>query len=116
MATAKPVLTRPPRRYWRKLALVLALVVVLALGWFWRSLHAKAVVATSYGAHVACSCRFIAGRKLEDCRKDFEPGMEPVALSEDAEAKSVTARYLIVSRQTATFKPGQGCVLEPWDN
>lgn len=71
---------------------------------------------TAYGAHIACSCRHIGGRSLEDCEKDFEPGMELVGLSEDAEARSVTASIPLVARQTATFREGQGCVLEPWES
>ena len=116
MATAKPILTTAPRRRWRKGMLVLALAGALLLAWFWRPLHADAVTAASYGAKVACSCRHIGGRSLEDCRKDFEPGMGPVTLSEDAKARSVTARYLLFSWQTATFHPGQGCILEPWQD
>ena len=69
---------------------------------------------TAYGARVACSCRFVAGRSLEDCAKDKVGGMELVTLSEDVEEKSVTARMLIVS-DTARMKPGYGCVLDPWE-
>lgn len=116
MATAKPMMRTAPRRRWRKAVLVLAIAAVLLLAWFWRPLRANAVTAAAYGARVACSCRHIGGRSLEDCRKDFEPGMGPVSLSEDAEAKSVTARYLLLSKQTATFRPGQGCMLEPWQD
>jgi hypothetical protein len=116
MATAKPIIAAPRRRRWLKVLLSIAIVVALLLAWFWRPLRANAVTAASYGAHVACSCRYIGGRSLQDCRKDFEPGMGPVTLSEDAEAKSVTARYLLFARQTATFRQGQGCMLEPWQD
>ena len=72
-------------------------------------------VGTAYMARVGCSCRFVAGRSLEDCAKDKLAGMELVMLSEDAEAKSVTARFPLLARETATLRDGYGCVLEPWD-
>ncbi len=37
-------------------------------------------------------------------------------LSEDAEEKSVTARYLLLSAQTARYTKGLGCVLDPWED
>jgi hypothetical protein len=84
MATAKPIASTPKRRNWRfRLLLLLALAAGAALIWFWRSLNAYAMTGASYGAHVACSCRYIAGRSLDQCLDDFEPGMELVRLSED---------------------------------
>lgn len=74
-----------------------------------------AQVGTSYAARVACSCRFVAGRSLEDCAKDKLAGMELVTLVDDVEAKSVTARFPLVTDNTATYREGYGCVLEPWD-
>ncbi len=85
-----------------------------ALAWYWRPLNARALAGASYGARVACSCRYIAGRSLSDCRKDFIEGMGPVVLSEDEGEKSVTARFLPLASETATFRKGQGCVPEPW--
>ena len=42
--------------------------------------------------------------------------MALITLSEDVSARSVTARFPLVSEQTATYRQGWGCVLEPWDN
>jgi hypothetical protein len=113
MATANPsVQHRRPRR---RLLWLLAAIVAVLLVVFWVPLNAYAVTGASFGARLGCSCRYIGGRELGDCRKDFEPGMELVTLTEDAEARSVTARFLILSSQTATFREGQGCLLEPWD-
>lgn len=81
----------------------------------WPALRNYALTGTSYGARVACSCRFAGGRSISDCRKDFEPGMALVSLSENADAKSVTARYAMMFGQTATYREGWGCVLEPWN-
>lgn len=96
---------------------LIALGVLAGLGMFvWPQLHGYAVTGAAYGARVACSCRFVGGRALGDCRKDFEPGMALITLSEDVSARSVTARFPLVSEQTATYRQGWGCVLEPWDN
>ena len=106
----------------RRVRLALAVLVVLAamLAGLWFSsigerLRGDAAAGTAYGARVACSCRFVAGRSLEDCAKDKMAGMELVMLSEDAEAKSVTARFPLLASETARLRDGYGCVLEPWD-
>ena len=118
MATQNPAQLNPandPRKRLRRRAMWLGLALIaLLLAWFWAPLHAYARTGASYGARVACSCRYLGGRELGDCRKDFEPGMELVMLSEDPAAKSVTARFPLISSQTATYRPGFGCQLEPW--
>ena len=65
---------------------------------------------------MACSCSYVGGRDLSDCKKDFEPGMALVMVSEDEDARSVTARFPFLSSQTATYREGAGCVLEPWED
>ncbi len=102
------------RPLWRRPLLAIALVLAAALVWFWRPLNGYAITGAAYGARVACSCRFEGGRSLSDCRKDFEPGMELVMLSEDSTAKTVTARFPLLATQTATYREGEGCRLEPW--
>jgi alpha-D-ribose 1-methylphosphonate 5-phosphate C-P lyase len=71
-------------------------------------------IASAYSARVACSCRYVAGRPIEDCAKDKLAGMEAVTLVEDVETKSVTARFPLVASATATYREGYGCVLEPY--
>ncbi len=78
-------------------------------------IHGYASVGTSYAARVACSCRFVAGRSMEDCEKDKLGGMELVTLSDDLDAKSVTARFPLVTSNTAVYREGYGCVLEEWE-
>lgn len=118
MATAKPARRNKAtgRRFrWSRIVLLLGLLAALT-AWFYRdTVMAQATAGTAYGARVACSCRFIGGRDLKDCEKDFEPGMALVSLSEDEAAKSVTASVPLLSSQTATFREGYGCVLEKWD-
>ena len=97
------------------------LLALLALGlggaaWAFREpITGYGSIASAYSARVGCSCRFVAGRSLDDCAKDKLAGMEAVTLVEDAEAKSVTARFPLVAESTATYRKGYGCVLEPWE-
>ena len=66
---------------------------------------------------------FVQNNELEVVRaegklkllEDKLAGMELVILSEDAEAKSVTARFPLLANETATLRDGYGCVLEPWE-
>jgi hypothetical protein len=113
MATAKQnPATRSP---WRRRILLLGLgLIALLLAMFWKPLVGYAEAGSAIGARVACSCRYVGGRSLGDCRKDFEPGMELVRLSEDAKAKSVTASFPLLASHTATYRDGPGCQLEPW--
>lgn len=113
MATVNPA--ADPKSRLRRRALWLGLALLAALvAWFWGPMNAFAKTGAAYGARVACSCRFVGGRELGDCKKDFEAGMELVMLSEDAQAKSVTARFPGLASQTASYRPGLGCQLEPW--
>lgn len=92
-------------------------VLLGGLGWFYRApILGYTAAGASYGAHVTCSCRYIAGRSLEDCKKDRLSGMELVSLSNNEETKSVTARYPFLPSVTATYRKGYGCVLEKWED
>ena len=115
MATAKNR-TQRSRPTWLKVLLVL-LLGAAALAWFYREpIGGLSGAGAAFGARTACSCRYVAGRDLADCKKDFEPGMSVVFLSEDAEAKSVTARVPLIASATATYREGFGCLLEPWES
>lgn len=106
----------PPRRpLWLKLLVLALIALTAAMAFYWSTIRGYAQTGASYGARVACSCRFIGGRPLDDCRKDFEPGMELVYLTEDSQARSVTARFPLLARHTATYHEGWGCVLEKWE-
>ena len=113
MATAK-LTASPPRRRRTWVLIALIALVALLVAVFWRPLTGYARVGSAYGAHVGCSCRYAGARDLKDCAKDFEPGMELVSLSEDRQARSVTARFPLLGSATATYREGWGCVLEPW--
>lgn len=91
-------------------------IAAAIVAWVYREpVQGYADVATSYSARVACSCRFVAGRSLDDCAKDKLEGMELVTLSESVEQRSVTARFPLISQTTATYREGFGCVLESWE-
>jgi len=113
MATAK----RTPlgkRRTWPRM-LAVSVVLLGALAWFYRAPIAGYTTAgTAFGARMACSCRYVAGRPLAQCRTDFEPGMKLVFLSDDDETRTVTARVPLLARESATWREGMGCALEPW--
>ncbi len=113
MATVNPGQSVRSRR-WRRFLIVAVVVAAVLLAWNWRPLNAFATTGASYAARVGCSCHYVGGRDLADCRKDFEPGMELVFLSRDEAAKSVTARFPLLASQTAAYREGEGCRLEPW--
>jgi hypothetical protein len=118
MATAKRSSSGPSRFGGRAWPRVLLALVVLGgtLAWVYRApIDGYTTVGTAFGARTACSCRYVAGRGLEDCEKDFEPGMELVFLSDDPENRSVTARVPLIASDTARYREGFGCILDPWD-
>lgn len=112
MAIAK---SRGRSRLW----LVLLLLLAAGLAAFWLStfgerLRGDAAAGTAYAARVACSCRFVAGRSMEDCAKDKLAGMGMIRLGADEEAKSITASVPMIASETASLREGQGCVLQSW--
>lgn len=120
MATGKRTRSRGNpagrRRIWPG-ALLVVVLAALALGWIYReALTGYTSTAAAFGARTACACRHVAGRTLADCRKDFEPGMGLVFLTEDEEAKSVSAHVPLLASDTARYREGAGCILDPWDS
>jgi hypothetical protein len=113
MATAKRS-SFGRRRSWPAITLIL-LMFAGVLAWAYRGpIEGYTTTGAAYGARTACACRYIAGRSLQDCEKDFEPGMALVVLSDDPESRSVTARVPLLASETARHRQGYGCVLEPW--
>lgn len=115
MANAK---SSPRRRRGRGGLIILALLAMAAAAaWFsaWgERLRGDAAAGSAYAARVGCSCRFVAGRSLEDCRKDKLAGMAMVSLSDDEETKSVTASVPLLASETARLRKGYGCMLDTW--
>ena len=117
MATAKRSIGRSAarRRIWPRALLALAVLGGGAAWWYREPIAGYSETGAAFGARTACSCRYLAGRSIADCEKDFEPGMEVVLLSDDPETRSVTARVPLLSSATAQYREGFGCVLEPWE-
>ena len=97
--------------------MLLVVAAGLAATWFspfGQRLRGDAIAGTAYGARVACSCRFVAGRSMKDCEKDKLAGMEMIRLTADEAAKSVTASVPLLASDTAAYRKGYGCVLRTW--
>ena len=113
LATAKSH-SRKKRLWLWAIVLVVALLGAAWLAWG-EGLRKTGGVGSAYAARVACSCRFVAGRDLDDCAKDKLEGMELISLSENVAAKSVTASIPFVASDTASYREGYGCVLQEWE-
>lgn len=106
-------LNRPKKSRMRKLGIILLLIVAVIIGFLFynmASFKGNAQLGASYASHVMCSCRYIQGRTLEDCQKDFEPGMEIVNLSDDPENKRLTASVTFLSEAVAEYRGDFGCI------
>ncbi|MEP2103779.1 MAG: hypothetical protein ABJP02_16750 [Parasphingorhabdus sp.] len=110
LETASKAQTRKGRVALYILALfVLILAAVFAYNYSF--IKGQLGIGTAYGARVACSCHYVGGRDLDDCEKDFEPGMEVIGLSMDDEKRQVTASVPLLASATAEFREGWGCVI-----
>ncbi|MDG2004737.1 MAG: hypothetical protein P8J20_15555 [Novosphingobium sp.] len=89
---------------------LLAVAALAASYWYFIRESARADLA--YGARIACSCRHIAGRSLDQCGDNFRSGMGFVSLREDEDEKSVTAWLPFFGNETARYREGPGCVLD----
>lgn len=100
----------------RILAVVGVLALALGVGLYAYVQNQKPLLelGVGYAARVGCGCRYIGNRPLEDCYKDFEPGMELIRLSEDTKARSVTASVRGLVSRTARFDKELGCQPEPY--
>lgn len=94
---------------------LLAIVLLLAVGVFAyiRSMQPQLALGVGYGARVACACRYIGNRPLAQCYADFEPGMEPITLTDDPATKTVTASVPLIANRSVKFDPELGCQPEP---
>ncbi len=92
------------------------ILLVAILVWYWGPLQEKALAKAAHGARIACSCRYVAGRDLDQCRGDLALEEWPFLLTDDAADSSVSAWVPLLARQTATYDEAQGCKLEPWQD
>lgn len=91
-------------------AIAVLAVLLLWLAFSFAGIKAQAQLGVSYAAHIACSCRYIEGRPLDSCIKDFEPGMEMVSLTDDVEKKRVTASVPLLASAVAERRGEFGCL------
>jgi hypothetical protein len=118
MATAtspKPKSDAPKTSLSRAQKIRYAVIAVLGLFVLWLILNfadikGQAKLGASYAAHVTCSCRYIEGRPLDACYKDFEPGMGLVSLADDPDKKRVTASVPLLAHAVAERRGDFGCL------
>jgi len=91
-------------------AAAIGALLVLWLIFNFADIKAQAKLGASYGAHIACSCRYIEGRSLASCEKDFEPGMALVSLSDDPDNERVTASVPLLAEAVAERRGEFGCI------
>jgi hypothetical protein len=93
----------------------LAALALLGGGYAYvQTMRPQLELGVGYAARVACGCRYIGNRSLADCRKDFEPGMEPIQLSEDTTTKSITASVPLIASRTVRYSDAHACQPEPF--
>jgi hypothetical protein len=99
---------------------VLALLALLVLGAgvggfaYVRAMTPTLELGVGYAARVGCACRYIGNRTLESCYKDFEPGMEPISLSDDPATKTVTASVPLIASRSVRYDAVLGCQPEAY--
>jgi hypothetical protein len=101
----------------RRLLVTGLVVLLIATGAAWlyvSSLTPQLELGVGYAARVACGCRYIEGRPLDQCPSDFEAGMEPIRLRDDPATKTVTASVPVIASRSARFDPVLGCQPEPF--
>ena len=113
MATATSQPKRAPLSLGQKIRYGAYAVLTLILLWLvfnFSDIKGQAQLGVAYGAHVACSCRYIEGRPLASCYKDFEPGMGMVSLTDDPEHKRVHASVPLLASAVAERRSDFGCL------
>ncbi|APG63272.1 hypothetical protein LPB140_11300 [Sphingorhabdus lutea] len=102
--------TAPSRKFKKRHAIYILLAIIAAAIFFaYPGLKAQSQLGASYGAHIACSCRYVSGRDVNSCKGDFEDGMEMVSISDDPENKRVTASVPLLAKSVAQYRKGWGC-------
>ena len=113
MATVKtdPKASSNKMRVTLYVGLLFLAILVAVFAYNYSFIKGQLGIGTAYGARVACSCHYIGGRDMTDCEKDFEPGMELIGLSLQADKRRVTASVPLLASATAEFREGWGCVM-----
>jgi hypothetical protein len=107
------------RNRWITIGAVAA-AFLLASGFIWffflGPAIAQARVATGYMAKTICSCLFVDGGALDQCRADAlldrEPALARVGLHVDPVRKRVRASFLPFTSDVGLYEEGYGCRLK----
>lgn len=102
-----PPVAAKRRRIWPWL--LLAAIAALA-AWYYPTLKAQAEAGSAYAARIGCSCRYVQGRDMDSCIRDFEPGMEIISVGDDVATKTVTGSVPMMASRSARFEGASGCV------
>jgi hypothetical protein len=97
---------------WTPIALML--ILLIAAYAYAQSQKPKLELGVGYASRVACGCRYIEGRPLASCYKDFEPGMEVIHLADNPQTKTVTASVPLLVSRSVKFDPALGCQPAPF--
>ena len=99
----------------RKLAVGAAALGAVALvwgGWTWYRLRYAVDIGAAMLAKQMCSCVYLAGRDVADCRADQFESMDRIRLELLRGQQRVRAWVPGLGERTAVHRPGLGCTLE----
>ena len=100
-----------------RVLIVLAVLILAGVVGAWRYAEAwrpQLELGVGYAARVGCACRYIGRRDIAQCRADFEPGMEMIALADEPATRTVTASVPLLASRSVRFDPLLGCQPEPF--
>jgi hypothetical protein len=100
---------------WRRVrlgAVLLAALLVALVALSWDALRARAQVAAAIGARVTCSCRYVEGRDIKQCPGDLDPGVGIARVTDDPQAKRVSAWVPLLASRSAHYRAGFGCLMD----
>ncbi len=97
----------------RRALVPLLLVLVLAGGLVYQLWYLPTRFAVDIGsgmlAKQMCSCIFVAGRDVEDCRADQFESMDPIQVEVEQRVRAFVPGF---GERFAVYREGFGCTLE----
>lgn len=102
----------PVRRWLRRGALALALLLVAAAAWNWTHLAAFPGVLPAFYAKEFCSCRYVMRQSLDYCHRYARQYLPISGFELDEAARRVTVRATGVTRSASWRGQREGCRLD----